>query len=107
MLWFGNKNKEIGIFAKNIAQEFFSHFPPSMFEDMEGADKKAAQKAKKQYERVMGDVVQHMIKFKSDHKLKVYGKAKLHLEFTNYLAELGYKQEYCAKVNEEIMVKSP
>ena len=107
MLWFGKKNKVISAFAKTMAQEFFSNFPPTFIAELKDQNKKTAQKAKRQYERVMSDIVKNVIQFKKTNNLKVYGKAKFHLEFSSHLNALGYEELIAKEISNEIMIKSP
>jgi hypothetical protein len=106
MLWFGRKNKEIVAFAKSLADEFFENVPPALIEKQyDKKDQKGAKKAKRRYLASLDDTIEAIVRFKQQNKLKVYGKAKLYLEFTNRLKSLGYEQHLADKVQETIVLR--
>jgi hypothetical protein len=108
MLRFGKKNKEITAYARFLAEEFFSNLPPNLIEKQhDGQDKKGARAAKRRFETVLDDTVSHAKQFKEQKNLKVYGKAKFHLEFTARLKSLGYDPELADEINRSIMVRTP
>ena len=108
MLWFGRKNREITAFARSLAEEIFSNLPPVLIEKQnDQKDKKGARQAKQRFQTVLDDTVSHTRQFKQHNRLKVYGKAKFHLELTNRLKSLGYDAELADKINRYIMVRTP
>lgn len=108
MLWFGKKNREITAFARSLAEEIFSNLPPNLIEKQtDKKDKKGAQQAKKRFQSVLDDTVSHAKQFKQQNKLKVYGKAKFHLELTSRLKSLGYDAKLADEINRYIMVRTP
>ena len=66
-------------------------------------DKKSARKV----ESVMSSTISHMKQFIAENKLGVYGKARMHMKFTDRLTELGYSEELAKTLNENIMLKVP
>lgn len=106
MLWFGRKNREIVAFAQSLADEFFKNVPPAMIEKRhDKKDQKGAKKAERRYLASLDDTIEAIVRFKQQKKLKVYGKAKLYLEFTNRLKSLGYEQHLADKVQETIVLR--
>ncbi len=108
MLWFGKKNRVITAFARSLAEEFYSNLPPNIIEKQyDKKDKKGARKAQQRFQTAIDDTVSHVKQFKQQHKLKVYGKAKFHLEFTNRLKALGYDAKLAEEINHTVMVRTP
>ena len=64
-------------------------------------------KANKKVERKVQDIVFRVQEFRVQHSLGVYGKARLHLTFTERLKELGYDPKVAEKLNELILLRSP
>ncbi|MBI5041827.1 MAG: hypothetical protein HZB57_11715 [Gammaproteobacteria bacterium] len=108
MFWFGKKNKEITAFARFLAEEFFSNLPPNLIEKQnDKTDQKGARSAKQRFESALDDIVSHAKQFKQQKNLKVYGKAKFHLEFAARLKSLGYDAKLVNEINHAVMVRSP
>ena len=112
-VYFWKKNKEIDIFVIILANEFYSHIQPQLVitflkEITEG--KKQPGKINKnniRINKILEDVANHIVEFKEQHSLGVYGKARLHLKFMQRLNELGYSEDLTNELNEIIMVRTP
>jgi len=103
-LFFWKNNKIIDDFAINLADELYSHIQPDAIE-IYLADKK--NKSAKKTERQLSDFIDRVRQFKKISSLGIYGKARLHLTFTERLNELGYNKKLADKINEIILLKTP
>lgn len=112
-IFFWKKNKLIDIFSIKLADEFYSNLPPEQLLDLIPASstaakqKKTEKKAQKKMESVVDSAVTQVSGFIEAESLGIYGKARLHMQFTERLKELGYEKDLAARVNESIMIKLP
>jgi hypothetical protein len=108
-LFFWKKNKNIDIFASYLASELYSRVQPDAAQHyftMTAKDKQA-KKTRKQVETSIQDTIKQLDQFRISNALGVYGKARLHLRFTDRLKELGYDDDTSKRINEMIMLKTP
>jgi len=103
-LFFWKNNKIIDGFAISLADELYSHVQPDAMEAYI-ANKK--NKEAKKPERKIKDIIEQFKQFKTIKSLGIYGKARLHLTFTERLKELGYEKDLANKINEIILLKTP
>ena len=116
-LFFWKKNNTIDVFASSLANELFSTIQPQKAKefitqsiDNQSEKKKKRikeQKEKNKFETQIDLVVKHINEFKVINSLGVYGKARLHLKFSERLKELGYNESVTKKINDMIMVRTP
>ncbi len=108
-LFFWKKNRNIDIFASDLANEFYSRVQPdaahSFFEKT--PKDKHEKKSRKQTEATIQDAIKRLEQFRITNSLGVYGKARFHLKFTERLKELGYGADIAKRINEFIMLKTP
>lgn len=108
-LFFWKKNKHIDIFASTLANELYSLAQPQVAKDyFDTATKdKDARKARKKFGANLQEVIRQVNQFRISHSLGIYGKARLHLKFSERLKELGYDAGTVAKINETVMLGTP
>lgn len=112
-IFFWKKNKQIDAFAISLADEFYSHIQPQVAIDFmkeTAGGRKQSGKTHKQnirINKVLEDSANHIIAFKEEHSLGIYGKARLHLNFMQRLNQLGYPEDITKYLNEIILVRSP
>ena len=116
-LFFWKKNKTIDTFANSLANELYSNIQPQkanelilQLDDSKSKNKKALikeQKEKKRMELQIDSVVKQIVEFKEVNSLGVYGKARLHMKFSERLKELGYDSPITDKINKMIMIRTP
>ena len=108
-LFFWRKNKIIDVFASSLADEWYSLVQPDAAEDYlrnKSADKKT-EKSIRKIDRQLEDVVAQVQQFRIANSLGVYGKARLHLKFTERLKELGYDAKVAGRLNEMLLLRTP
>ena len=103
-LFFWKKNKLIDDFAINLADDLYSQIQPEVMNTYL-SDKKS--KSAKKINRQLEDIIHRVKQFRATYSLGVYGKARLHLNFTERLKELGYEKKLAEKINEMILLKTP
>jgi site-specific recombinase len=104
MLWFSSKNKQIDNFAKQLADEIYSHIPPTL---LEGDDKSAQKKLSRRFDKELQNAVTELHNYRLMYKLGVYGKARFHLTFMERLRNHGYPEALVKEINEQLMLKVP
>lgn len=108
-LFFWRKNKLIDAFASNIANDLYSSIQPATAKQyFAGAvTDKESKKMKKKIDAKIADIIKQVEQFRIVNSIGVYGKARIHLKFSERLQELGYDSNIAKKINEHIMLKTP
>lgn len=108
-LLFWKKNKDIDIFANDIANELFSMVQPDSIRDFfQGSSKdKKLKNERKKVEANISGVIKKIQQFRAANSLGTYGKARLQLGFSNRLQALGYDPDTVRELNEFILVRIP
>ena len=117
-LFFWKKNNTIDVFSNSLANEFYSSIQPVVAKDFftqeikdkklkKGKNAKKTGKEKQQIDYQIDSIINQINQFKQIHSLGVYGKARLHLKFSERLKELGYDESITKKINDYIMVRTP
>jgi hypothetical protein len=108
-LFFWRKNRTIDVFASALADEFYSAVQPEAAKDYLTArsQQKKPDKLMKKIDRMLEDVVARVQQFRTANALGVYGKARLHLKFTERLKELGYDAKVASQLNEMLLLRTP
>jgi hypothetical protein len=91
-------NKDLEVFAKNLAQDLAKRYPPTL----ENAPEKKI--SLKRVTMVLEDAVGKAVKFNKEQKLGVLGKAKLGNTFRWELKELGYSDGFVEVATEALIV---
>lgn len=91
-------SKHISAFAKEIAGRLAKRYPPAIDVDPE---KKVSEN---RLTRVLEETLAHAVEFQKEHKLGIFGKAKLANEFKWQLKELGYSDKFIDVATEGLMV---
>lgn len=104
MLRFWKRNREIDSFAKILADEVYSQFPPQMMEKLEDSKNK---KLGRRFDKELKTIVSRLQDYKDIHKLGIYGKARFHLTFMERLRQHGYPDAVTKEINEYLLVKVP
>ena len=120
-IFFWKKNKLIDGFAISLANDLFSVLQPEAAKAYvfgvkakskskskgKGKGKGKEIKADARIKRKISDLILRIKQFKADNSIGVYGKARIHMQFSNRLVELGYDEETAKLINEIIMLRSP
>lgn len=115
-LFFWKKNAAIDQFAHTIAAELFSRVQPDQMEEYLATatnqaitDKKTAkaQLRRDQVTQVINETILQVQHFRTAYGLGIYGKARLHLTFTERLKELGYSDPVATEINRIILIRTP
>ena len=85
-------------FAKNLAESLAKRYPPAL--DV-SPEKKISQA---RLTRVLEETLAQASEFQREHKLGMFGKAKLGNEFKWQLKELGYSEKFIEVATEGLMV---
>lgn len=108
-MFFGKKNQKIDGFAQNMADDLYSQLPPEnahLYVFEADSSEKISQKIKNDAIRKMNEKIVLFQQFKKANKLGLYGKARLHMKFTERLKELGYAESVAEELNKAIMLRS-
>ena len=95
--WFSG-NKEVTEFARQLAVNLSKRYPPAL--DLNPEKKISANRLTK----VLEDTLATAANFQREHKLGLFGKAKLGNEFKWQLKELGYGDQFIEVATEGLMV---
>jgi hypothetical protein len=90
--------KKINEFAKELADGLSKRYPPAL--DVSAEKKISANRLTK----VLEDTLSNAAEFQRQHRLGVFGKAKLGNEFKWQLKELGYTDKFVEVATEGLMV---
>lgn len=90
--------KHITAFAKDLAGNLAKRYPPAL--DVNPEKKISQARLTKVLEETLGQAVA----FQREHKLGMFGKAKLGNEFKWQLKELGYTDNFVEVATEGLMV---
>jgi len=85
-------------FAKDLAENVAKRYPPSL----DISPEKRVSEAR--LTRVLEETLAKAVEFQREHKLGMFGKAKLANEFKWQLKELGYSEKFIEVATEGLMV---
>ncbi len=91
-------NKEIGVFAKDLAADLAKRYPAAL--DVSPDKRVSANRLS----RVLEETLSKAVEFQQKHNLGMFGKAKLGNEFKWQLQELGYTEKFIDLATEALMV---
>jgi hypothetical protein len=99
-MWFKSlfSTRHINDFARELADTLAKRYPPSL--DVNPEKKISANRLTK----VLEDSFTRAVEFQREHKLGMFGKAKLGNEFKWQLKELGYTDKFIEVATEGLMV---
>ena len=99
-MWFKSlfSTRHINDFARELADTLAKRYPPSL--DANPERKISANRLTK----VLEDTFSRAAEFQQEHKLGMFGKAKLGNEFKWQLKELGYTEKFIEVATEGLMV---
>ena len=99
-MWFKSpfSTRHINDFARELADTLVKRYPPSL--DVNPERKISANRLTK----VLEDSFARAVEFQREHKLGLFGKAKLGNEFKWQLKELGYTEKFIEVATEGLMV---
>jgi len=98
MLSLFSGKKEVTEFARQLAVNLSKRYPPAL--DLNPEKKISANRLTK----VLEDTLATAAGFQREHKLGLFGKAKLGNEFKWQLKELGYSDQFIEIATEGLMV---
>ena len=108
-IFFWKKNELIDKVAVVLADEFYSQVQPRLvinyFQGVKQDNK--ARKKNQGLELMLKKTADQIISFRKENSLGIYGKARLHLKFTNRLNELGYPEDIAQQINEILLIRTP
>lgn len=81
-------NKDLDEFSKSLAQELARQY------QVDRQDETLNKKAKRKLGKALDKIYLKAVDFQSEHKLGIYGKARLGNTFKWELKELGYKEAF-------------
>jgi len=81
-------NKDLDEFSKSLARELAQHY------ELAGEDPSLNKKAKRKLGKALDRIYLKAVDFQTEHKLGIYGKARLGNTFKWELKELGYRQAF-------------
>jgi hypothetical protein len=90
--------KEIQEFATTLATDLGRRFPPS-------SEARTDPGAQHQIKVILEGLGARAVRFKKDHKLGIYKKAKLGNVFKWKLKELGYSDAFAERATKEIITR--
>jgi hypothetical protein len=90
--------KEVDAFAKALALDLASEYPPSL--DQSGGPRHS----EKRLTTLLEDVCNRAVAFKNEHKLGVHKKARLGNSFREELETLGYSRTFIDTATEGLVV---
>jgi hypothetical protein len=99
MALFGSaSSKEVDAFARELADELSKRYPP--------AKEKSGQQpaSEKRLSTILEDICNRALRFKNEHKLGVYKKARLGNTFRWELEERGYSKMFIETATEGLVV---
>ena len=85
-------------FATTLASDLGRRFPPA-------SEKRTDPGAKQQLKVILDGLAARAVRFHGEHKLGIYGKAKLGNVFRWKLQELGYSTDLCERATKEIVTQ--
>jgi hypothetical protein len=91
-------NRDIARFAKELADSLAKRYPPTL----DISPEKRVSEAR--LTRVLEETLTRATDFQREHKLGMFGKAKLGNEFKWQLKELGYTEKFVDLATEGLMV---
>ncbi len=91
-------HREVDAFAKDLAENLAKRYPPAL--DV-SAEKRVSEN---RLTKVLEDVLNQAVEFQRQHRLGLFGKAKLGNEFRWQLRVLGYSKEFIDLATEGLMV---
>jgi hypothetical protein len=91
-------SSQVSQFAKSLAESLAKRYPPALDVNPE---KKISQA---RLTRVLEETLVQATEFQREHKLGMFGKAKLGNEFKWQLKELGYTEKFIEVATEGLMV---
>ena len=90
--------RELDQFASELAADLSRRFPPS-------SEKRTDAGAKSQLRIILQGLSVRALRFREEHKLGVYKKAKLANVFRWKLAEAGYSKDFVEHATKEIVTR--
>jgi hypothetical protein len=85
-------------FATALAMDLGRRFPPA-------SEKRTDPGAKQQIKVILEGLAARAVRFQGEHKLGIYGKAKLGNVFRWKLHEIGYSKGFCERATKEIITR--
>ena len=90
--------REIEEFARSLAQDLGRRFPPS-------SEARTDPGAKHQIKVILEGLCARAVRYRDEHELGVYKKAKLGNVFRWRLKELGYSDEFAQRVTRDLVTR--
>jgi hypothetical protein len=85
-------------YATTLATDLGRRFPPA-------SEKRTDPGAKQQLKVILEGLTARAVRYHGEHKLGIYGKAKLGIVFRWKLKELGYSTEFCERATKDVVTR--
>ena len=92
------KTKELEAFATTLATDLGRRFPPA-------SEARTDKGAQQQIKVILDGLAARAARYRDEHKLGVYGKAKIGNVFQWKLKEIGYSAAFCERATKEIVTR--
>jgi len=103
ILFWRKNNRKIDAFARSAADELFSYVNPEEAERHFSGEKEKKKKRQQNIEKQFRGIILQMHDFGIEHSLGIYGKARLQMQFSERLVELGYDEKLARKIVDTIL----
>lgn len=92
------KTREIEEFATGLANDLGRRFPPA-------SEARTDKGVQQQIKVILDGLAARAVRYHDEHKLGIYGKAKLGNVFRWKLKDLGYSAEFAERATKEIVTR--
>ena len=98
MAIFSGKTQELEAFATTLATDLGRRFPPA-------SEARTDKGAQQQIKVILDGLAARAVRYRDEHKLGVYGKAKIGNVFQWKLKEIGYSAAFCERATKTIVTR--
>lgn len=103
ILFWRKKNPKIDAFARTAADELYSYVNPEEAERHFSGEQEKKKKKQQNVEKHIRGIILQMHDFGVENSLGIYGKARLQMQFSERLVELGYEEKLARKIVDTIL----
>lgn len=93
-----SKTQDLETFATTLATDLGRRFPPA-------SEARTDKGAQQQIKVILDGLAARAVRYRDEHKLGVYGKAKIGNVFQWKLKEIGYSAAFCERATKEIVTR--
>lgn len=103
ILFWRKNNRKIDEFARTAADELYSYVNPEEAARHFAGEKEKKKKRQQNIEKQFSGIIHKMHDFGIENSLGIYGKARLQMQFSERLVELGYEEKLARKIVDTIL----